>query len=171
MSDPVQRRLLEDLNGMENLKAQANEMMDFEVDSSLRNYTVKLKGIEGLKGTSAENIKKSSDFTFTVALEGNYPNAKPLIVFKEPLYHPNCYTGGRLCTDWIPSMGLSSLIIDIARMINLEIANPNSPANSDASNWYANNKQRIRELMKKSNFPPTPKDMMTFYQEDELVFL
>lgn len=169
----AQRRLLEDLEGMKSLKAQSKGMMDFDVSKNLRNYTVRLKGIEGFKGTSEGSMTKASEFVFTITLHSDHPNAKPVIVFNETIYHPNCYRGGRMCTDWNISMKIKDLVIDIARTINYEIANPGSPANSDASNWYIKNKQRIRELIKKADFPPASEDMMTFYQrtKEELVFL
>lgn len=173
MPDPAQRRLLEDLEGMERLKAQCNGMMEFEVSRNLRKYTVTIREIEGFKGANAQDMRKESEFVFTITLHTDHPHVQPLVVFSESVFHPNIYQGGRLCTDWNSSTSLKDFVIDVARAVNYDIVNPGSPANSDAASWYVNNKQKIRELLKKADFPPKLEGMIMFYQEvdDKLVFL
>jgi ubiquitin-conjugating enzyme E2 R len=83
--------------------------------------------------------------------------------FSNPLYHPNVYPdSGRLCISilhapgedemsgesaairWSPAQRVESILLSILSM--LDDANPDSPANVDASKMYRENKNGYKEM-------------------------
>lgn len=87
-----------------------------------------------------------------ITLPANYPyDAPDTIMVSDPLvYHPHWFISGRYCPG---SWGVSeSLLRYTEKMIetlqnNPDLINPDSPANTDAMNWYLRNKNN------KSLFP------------------
>jgi hypothetical protein len=61
-----------------------------------------------------------------------------------PIFHPNFYTSGLICTHagkWTATETLPIFIIRLAKMFmfDADMTNPASPANRDAARWYVNN--------------------------------
>ena len=85
-----------------------------------------------------------NEHTIYLELSENYPNTPPKITMrtKPQPYHPNWYTGGDWCYgSWDLSEGLGHHVIRMIRTLqfDLDITNPNSPANSTARDWFVSN--------------------------------
>ncbi|OAD23912.1 Ubiquitin-conjugating enzyme, E2 domain protein [Candidatus Thiomargarita nelsonii] len=82
--------------------------------------------------------------TIRVELYGDYPISPPktTMVSEPQPFHPNWYSSRRWCYGtWFLSEGLGHYVIRMIRTLqfDLEITNPNSPANSTANNWFKKN--------------------------------
>ena len=77
----------------------------------------------------------------------NYPNSPPQITMRSnpPPFHPNWYTNSRWCPGiWVLSEGLGDHVIRMIRTLqfDLEITNPDAPANYQANEWFLNNRNK-----------------------------
>ncbi len=80
-----------------------------------------------------------------VAFGSGYPSRRPEIrMTTTPApFHPNWYADGGWCSGtWNMEESLQNLVIRMIRTLRFEegYTNPDSPANSDASNWYRLNR-------------------------------
>ena len=88
-----------------------------------------------------------SSHVIDVELPASYPIAPPRITMQsdpQP-YHPNWYLDRHWCFGtWNISEGLGHHVIRMIRTLqfDLEITNPNSPANPEANRWFLANKNR-----------------------------
>jgi LSD1 subclass zinc finger protein len=75
-----------------------------------------------------------------VQLSGRYPLEAPVAVIQTPIFHPNVFTGGRICLGsvWQPSENLELLAQRIVRIVTFDAdsINVDSPANPAAADWY-----------------------------------
>ncbi|MEH2161558.1 MAG: ubiquitin-conjugating enzyme E2 [Nostoc sp.] len=82
-----------------------------------------------------------------INLSSTYPKEKPTAKFLTPILHPNVYTNLNVCLGnyWTMAETLSELVIRIGKIIQYsdDVLNLNSPANSDAKIWAANNRRRF----------------------------
>lgn len=82
-----------------------------------------------------------NEHTIYLELPSTYPNSPPEIYMRTspPPFHPNWYSNGKWCYGhWEISEGLGHHVIRMIRTLqfDLEITNPNSPANGSASDWF-----------------------------------
>ena len=82
-----------------------------------------------------------NEHTINLELPADYPNVPPQINMKTnpPPFHPNWYRNGNWCFGtWEVSEGLGHHVIRMTRTLQFDpqITNPDSPANSDANDWY-----------------------------------
>ena len=95
--------------------------------------------------------------TFKLVLEftEDYPNKAPNVRFLTKMFHPNIYNDGQICLDilqnqWSPIYDISAILTSIQSL--LCDPNPASPANSEASRLYNENRReynrRVREKQK-----------------------
>ena len=102
------------------------------------------RGIEKLQGT--EPFFRTNH-RVEINIGSNYPKEKPDAKFLTPIFHPNIYTSLIVCLGsyWTMAETLSELVLRIGKIIQYsdDILNLNSPANSDAKNWAANNMRRF----------------------------
>ena len=160
--DPRQTVLTNELKNMEMLRDQSLGLLDFEVDPSHHEYTVHLNGIESLVCTTNGQYKLSDKHKFKMTLLPAYPDVAPAVNFLSgAVFHPNWWKDGPLCygSKWSRNTTLSEFVIDIVKMMQYEIVNPGSPANSDANSWYAKNKDQIPKIIGKIQFPPPIDDI------------
>uniref|UniRef100_A0A8C0DU94 UBC core domain-containing protein n=1 Tax=Balaenoptera musculus TaxID=9771 RepID=A0A8C0DU94_BALMU len=115
-------------------------MRDFNGAPSENNIMHGNAVIFGPEGTSFE------DGTFKPVIEFSeeYPNILPAVRFLSKMFHPNVYADGSICLDilqdqWSPIYEVASLLTSIQSL--LDEPNPNSPANSQASQLYQENKR------------------------------
>ena len=96
---------------------------------------------------------------FKMALEftEEYPNKAPNVRFLTKLFHPNIYNDGQICLDilqnqWSPIYDISAILTSIQSL--LCDPNPASPANSEASRLYNENRReynrRVRQVVEQS---------------------
>jgi len=97
--------------------------------------------------------------TFKLVLEftEDYPNKAPQVRFITKMFHPNIYNDGQICLDilqnqWSPIYDISAILTSIQSL--LCDPNPASPANSEASRLYNENRReynrRVREIVEQS---------------------
>ena len=97
--------------------------------------------------------------TFKLVLEftEDYPNKAPQVKFLTKMFHPNIYNDGQICLDilqnqWSPIYDISAILTSIQSL--LCDPNPASPANSEASRLYNENRReynrRVREIVEQS---------------------
>lgn len=97
--------------------------------------------------------------TFKLMLEftEDYPNKAPSVRFLTKMFHPNIYNDGQICLDilqnqWSPIYDISAILTSIQSL--LCDPNPASPANSEASRLYSENRReynrRVREIVEQS---------------------
>jgi len=82
-----------------------------------------------------------SEHNLLLELPEDYPNVPPLINMRtnpQP-YHPNWYTNGNWCYGtWVKSESLGHFVVRMVRTLqfDLDITNPDSPANREAKDWF-----------------------------------
>lgn len=93
------------------------------------------------------------DGTFKLVLEftEEYPNRPPGVKFVSKMFHPNVYADGNICLDilqnrWSPTYDVSAVLTSIQSL--LDEPNPNSPANSQASELYVKNRREYEKRVK-----------------------
>jgi len=97
--------------------------------------------------------------TFKLVLEftEDYPNKAPHVRFLTKMFHPNIYNDGQICLDilqnlWSPIYDISAILTSIQSL--LCDPNPASPANSEASKLFSENRReynrRVRAIVEDS---------------------
>jgi ubiquitin-protein ligase len=96
---------------------------------------IKIRSITGMQPSYRD------EHVIYLELPETYPIAPPEINMQTnpPPFHPNWYRNGKWCYgSWDVSEGLGHHVIRMIRTLqfDLEITNPNSPANTDAKDWF-----------------------------------
>eukprot|EP00292_Cryptomonas_paramecium_P023585 CAMPEP_0113661944 /NCGR_PEP_ID=MMETSP0038_2-20120614/283_1 /TAXON_ID=2898 /ORGANISM="Cryptomonas paramecium" /LENGTH=151 /DNA_ID=CAMNT_0000576747 /DNA_START=8 /DNA_END=463 /DNA_ORIENTATION=+ /assembly_acc=CAM_ASM_000170 len=96
-------------------------------------------------------------FKLSLVFSEDYPNKPPQVKFITKMFHPNIYADGAICLDilqnqWSPIYDISAILTSIQSL--LTDPNPNSPANSEASKMYVENKgeynRRVKQIVEES---------------------
>lgn len=96
-------------------------------------------------------------FKLSLVFSEDYPNKAPQVKFITKMFHPNIYADGAICLDilqnqWSPIYDISAILTSIQSL--LTDPNPNSPANSEASKLYVENKgeynRRVKAVVEES---------------------
>lgn len=93
-----------------------------------------------LKGITGVNRNGKPIFTekhiVEMVVHEDYPMSMPFVQFYTPIFHPNIFSGGKVCLGWfeIPYQ-LSDVCIHLAKMIDYQIYDLSSPANHKAADW------------------------------------
>ena len=96
-------------------------------------------------------------FKLTLTFTEDYPNKAPVVKFVTKMFHPNIYADGAICLDilqnqWSPIYDISAILTSIQSL--LTDPNPQSPANSEASKLYVENKgeynRRVKAIVEES---------------------
>jgi len=96
-------------------------------------------------------------FKLSLTFTEDYPNKAPTVRFESKMFHPNIYADGAICLDilqnqWSPIYDVSAILTSIQSL--LTDPNPNSPANSEASRMYSENRReynkRVQEVVEAS---------------------
>ena len=96
-------------------------------------------------------------FKLSLTFSEDYPNKAPQVKFITKMFHPNIYADGAICLDilqnqWSPIYDISAILTSIQSL--LTDPNPNSPANSEASKLYVENKgeynRRVKTIVEES---------------------
>ena len=96
-------------------------------------------------------------FKLSLTFTEDYPNKAPQVKFITKMFHPNIYADGAICLDilqnqWSPIYDISAILTSIQSL--LTDPNPQSPANSEASKLYVENKgeynRRVKGIVEES---------------------
>lgn len=75
-----------------------------------------------------------------IELPSDYPYKPPVCTTLDKVFNVNVFVGGSICigSTWMPTHQLSMTVERLWRIFSLdpEVINPNSPANSDAIEWW-----------------------------------
>uniref|UniRef100_A0A1I7ZI79 UBIQUITIN_CONJUGAT_2 domain-containing protein n=1 Tax=Steinernema glaseri TaxID=37863 RepID=A0A1I7ZI79_9BILA len=97
---------------------------------------------EGVITGPQETPYEDGLFRLRITFPDDYPNRPPKVVFLSRMFHPNIYTDGRLCVDflqnkWTSAYTVTSILVSIQSL--LHDANPTEGANYEAARLYRNN--------------------------------
>ncbi|KAK9172249.1 Ubiquitin-conjugating enzyme family protein [Cryptosporidium meleagridis] len=125
MSTSARRRIVNDINKLRREVYQGISVMPFS-----QNMMYCQAIINGPKDTFWES---------------EYPTKPPDVRFLSKMFHPNIYPDGRICLDILQNQW--SALIDIASVLTsiqslLSDPNPNSPANTIASEMYVKERNK-----------------------------
>merc|ERR1719446_596230 len=96
-------------------------------------------------------------FKLSMDFSEEYPNKAPTVKFVTKMFHPNIYIDGQICLDilqnqWSPIYNVAAILTSIQSL--LSDPNPASPANSEASRIYQENRReydkRVRAVVEAS---------------------
>jgi len=158
--------LLKEYKDLIDLKEKSNGMIDVRVSNDYHKYTISVKGVETIVGTTRGNIIKTDHHVFTIDLPRDYPLRAPIIKFKKPIFHPNWSIDGKVDYEVLWRSGdkrLSKMIINIIDMMTFDIVDTHNPSNLDAYEWYKRNKENIKDIISKNRLP-------SFHEEEKLEF-
>lgn len=101
-------------------------------------FEFQLKGITGLDGNGKAIFAEKH--TVEMVLHDDYPMSMPFMRFHTPIFHPNVWSGGNICLGWfeIPYQ-ISDVCAHVAKMIDYQIYDLNSPSNYKATEWAKSN--------------------------------
>lgn len=101
-------------------------------------FEFRLKGITGLDGNGKPIFAEKH--TVEMIVHDDYPMSMPFVQFYTPIFHPNVWNGGKVCLGWfeIPYQ-LSDVCVHLAKMIDYQIYNSDSPADRKAADWAKTN--------------------------------
>jgi ubiquitin-conjugating enzyme E2 A len=82
-------------------------------------------------------------FQLEVIFSEEFPTKPPDVKFLTKMFHPNIYPDGKICLDilqnqWSPAYDIGSIMTSIQSL--LSDPNANSPANSEASKLFSENR-------------------------------
>ncbi|KAL0481000.1 ubiquitin conjugating enzyme E2 RAD6A [Acrasis kona] len=148
MSTPCKRRLLRDFKKMKTDPPQG--ISASPLNDNIMQWNAVIFGPD-------ETPWEGGTFKLTITFTEEYPNKPPKVVFNTKMFHPNIYNDGGICLDilqnqWSPIYDVSAILASIQSL--LTDPNPNSPANSEASRLYQENRKlyekKVKEMVEKS---------------------
>lgn len=135
-------RLENDFKEMTNIKGS---VIDWNVLKGVAPHVESYEIIVNIRTIIDPSPRYRNQHDLVLELPENYPNTPPLVNMSSvpPPYHPNWYRNGNWCYGtWSLSEGLGHYVIRLIRTLqfDLEITNPESPANRDANQWFLSKK-------------------------------
>ena len=100
-----------------------------------------------------EGMYKGGSFSFSFAINQNFPHDPPKVKCKEKIYHPNIDLEGNVCLnilreDWKPVLNLNAVIVGL-QFLFLE-PNASDPLNKDAAEDLKNNREGFKRNVRVS---------------------
>lgn len=143
-----QIRLQNDYKEMQNIKGDIIQWKPIKGEPP---YVEAYEVMVNIRTIIGPEPKYRDQHVIRLELYADYPKTGPktIMLSKPQPFHPNWYTSGEWCHGhWNLSEGLGHYVIRMIRTLqfDLEITNPNSPANGEANNWFKKN-------LKKGIFP------------------
>mmetsp|Transcript_16787 Transcript_16787/g.63885 ORF Transcript_16787/g.63885 Transcript_16787/m.63885 type:complete len:200 (-) Transcript_16787:544-1143(-) len=148
MSSSARRRLLRDFRRLQSDPPQG--ITGSPTDENILLWQALIFGPE-------ETPWEGGTFKLSMEFTEEYPNKAPTVRFLTKMFHPNIYNNGLICLDilqnqWSPIYDVSAILTSIQSL--LCDPNPSSPANSEASRLYQENRReyvrRVREIVEES---------------------
>lgn len=91
---------------------------------------------------TGRTVRRQEKTTVQINIDGNFPYTPPSaqVIEGQIPYHPNWFANGNLCNGniWNTNMWIWEYVIKIGRVLAFDpgVANPASPANSQALNYW-----------------------------------
>ncbi|KAI1084969.1 NEDD8-conjugating enzyme UBC12 [Whalleya microplaca] len=106
-----------------------------------------------LEITPDEGVYHGGKFTFTFAMNQNYPHEPPKVRCQQKIYHPNIDLEGKVCLnilreDWKPVLNLNAVIVGL-QFLFLE-PNASDPLNKEAADDLRNSRENFRRNVRAS---------------------
>ena len=134
---------------------------------------IKVVRVSGQPITEVElkfNVRTAADSSFpsrainnvvaTIKLGARYPLEEPSVSFSTKVFNPNVYSSGRVCLGlkWLPTEYLDLLAQRLFKLLAFDdsIVNTLSPANGEASRWYARQRAQHPSDFPSDRFPVQP---------------
>lgn len=94
-----------------------------------------------------EGMYRGGRFTFTFAINQNFPHEPPKVQCRETIYHPNIDLEGKVCLnilreDWKPVLNVNAVIVGL-QFLFLE-PNASDPLNKEAADDLRANKEAFK---------------------------
>ncbi|CAL1695198.1 unnamed protein product [Somion occarium] len=143
----AQIRVQKDLTELELPETMRTHFPD---PSDLLNFTLTI--------TPDEGMYKGGSFTFSFAINTNYPHEPPKVKCIPKIYHPNVDLDGNVCLnilreDWKPVLNLNSVMVGLQYLF-LE-PNADDPLNKEAAEELRRNRDQfvynVRQAMRGNN--------------------
>ncbi|KAI5298627.1 hypothetical protein KEM56_003899 [Ascosphaera pollenicola] len=101
--------------------------------------------------TPDEGMYNGGRFTFTFAINDNFPHEPPKVKCTQKIYHPNIDLEGNVCLnilreDWKPVLNLNAVVVGL-QFLFLE-PNPSDPLNKEAAEDLRLDKEGFRKKVK-----------------------
>jgi len=97
-------------------------------------FEYQVKGVIGLDETNKPRF--SNKHIVEMGVHGDYPWSMPFVQFHTPIFHPNIWSGGKVCLGWFPiPYQLTDICVHIAKMIDYQVYDVNAPSNPIAADW------------------------------------
>ena len=131
-------------NEINNLKVDPPLGISINVNDDLLNWDAIIMGPN-------ESVWEGGIFQLKIAINSEYPHKPPVVKFLTPMFHPNIYRNGNICLDilqdkWSPVYDIKSVLLSIQSL--LTDPNPDSPANTEASQLYVSNRREYNKKVK-----------------------
>ncbi len=145
MSSPGQirrERIKNDLIGLESIRCNA---IDWRVNPQSPDKVYVTFNIRSIVALSADKSPVYYDkYEVEIEIPSDYPLSSPVAKMAagyKPIFHPNFWTSGLICTQhnrWMPGESLALFIIRLAKMFQFDsiMTDPGNPANTTAASWY-----------------------------------
>ncbi|KAI9022267.1 putative ubiquitin-conjugating enzyme E2 [Phycomyces nitens] len=119
--------------------------MEFPDPEDILNFNVTI--------TPDEGFYKDGNFSFTFAINNNYPHEPPKVHCTQKIYHPNLDLEGNVCLnilreDWKPVLSLHSVLVGLQYLF-LE-PNADDPLNKEAANDLRSNRHVFEKNVRKT---------------------
>jgi ubiquitin-conjugating enzyme E2 M len=103
--------------------------------------------------TPDEGMYKGASFSFSFAINTNYPHEPPKVKCIPKIYHPNVDLEGNVCLnilreDWKPVLNLNSVMVGLQYLF-LE-PNPTDPLNKEAAEVMMKNRSQFNSNVTQS---------------------
>ncbi|KAL0076439.1 ubiquitin-conjugating enzyme/RWD-like protein [Phycomyces blakesleeanus] len=103
--------------------------------------------------TPDEGFYKDGNFSFTFAINNNYPHEPPKVHCTQKIYHPNLDLQGNVCLnilreDWKPVLSLHSVLVGLQYLF-LE-PNADDPLNKEAAEDFRANRHVFENNVRKT---------------------
>jgi len=132
-------------NEINNLKKDPPIGISLSINDNLVNWNAIILGPE-------DSPWEGGIFELKINIPEEYPHKPPNIKFLTPMFHPNIYRDGKICIDilqdkWSPVFDIRTILLSLQSL--LTDPNIDSPANTEASNLYKNNKKEYNRKIRK----------------------
>lgn len=100
-----------------------------------------------------EGMYRGGTFTFTFAINQNFPHEPPKVRCREKIYHPNIDLEGKVCLnilreDWKPVLNLNAVIVGL-QFLFLE-PNASDPLNKEAADDLRQTREQFKRNVRTS---------------------